>query len=233
MRNFTLKKTGFILFALALCSTILTSCGKTEIADTTISYVRVVNGSPSLATYNVYLSGNIINSAALPFLGSTSYTSKSAGAYTLKFTTASSTESLFSKDITLNPSTNYSYYLVNKTGQLDGLLISDDLSIPAADKAYIRFVNLSPDASALDLLKTGTTTALVPNKAYKTASSYITVDAGTISLDVKDTSTGAVKITKTDVALAAGIHYDIICGGLVTPSNDTEKALTLQVLTIK
>lgn len=233
MRNFTFKKTGFILLALAVFSTILTSCGKTEVADTTISYVRVVNGSPGLATYNVYLSGNIINAAALPFLGSTSYTSRSSGSYNLRFTSASSTETLFTKDITLNPSTNYSYYLVNKPGQLDGILIRDDVSVSSADKAYIRFVNLSPDAPALDLTKTGTATSLIANKTYKTASDYITIDAGTISLDVKDTSTGAVKITKTDVALAAGMHYDIICGGLVTPSNDTEKALTLQILTIK
>jgi len=233
MRNFTLKKTGFILLALAVFSTILTSCGKTEVADTTISYVRVVNGSPSLATYNVYLSGNIINSAALPFLGATSYTSRSSGAYNLKFTSASSTETLFTKDISLNPSTNYSYYLVNKSGQLDGFLIGDDVSVSAADKAYIRFVNLSPDAPTLDLAKTGATTSLITNKAYKTASAYITIDAGTISLDVKDTSTGTVRTTKTDATFAAGYHYDVICGGLVSPANDTERALTLQVLTIK
>ncbi|WP_421945985.1 DUF4397 domain-containing protein [Pedobacter sp.] len=233
MRNFTLKKTGFILLALAVFSTILTSCGKTEVADTTISYVRVVNGSPSLATYNVYLSGNIINSAALPFLGATSYTSRSSGAYNLKFTSASSTETLFTKDISLNPSTNYSYYLVNKPGQLDGFLIGDDVSVSAADKAYIRFVNLSPDAPALDLAKSGATTSLITNKAYKTASAYITIDAGTISLDVKDTSTGTVRTTKADATFAAGYHYDIICGGLVSPANDTERALTLQVLTIK
>jgi len=233
MRNFTLKKTGFILLALAVFSMTLTSCGKTEVADTTISYVRVVNGSPGLATYNVYLSGNIINTAALPFLGSTSYISRSSGAYNLKFTSASSTETLFTKDITLNPSTNYSYYLINKPGQLDGFLIGDDLSVSAADKAYIRFVNLSPDAPAADLVKTGATTSLITNKAYKTASTYITVDPGTISLDVKDTSTGTVRTTKTDATFAAGYHYDVILGGLINPANDTERALTLQVLTIK
>ncbi|RZL40701.1 MAG: DUF4397 domain-containing protein [Pedobacter sp.] len=233
MRNFTSKKNSFIILALAVCSVFLASCGKTEVTDTTISYLRVVNGSPSLATFNVYLSGNIINSAALPFAGSTSYTSRSSGAYSLKFTSASSSEALFAKDITLNPSTNYSYYLVNKPGQLDGFMINDDVSITSTDKAYIRFINLSTDAPALDLTKTGATTSLITNKTYKTASAFIAVDAGTISLDIKDTSTGIIKTTKTDVVLSAGIHYDVICGGLLNPANDTEKALSLQVLTIK
>ncbi|WP_316735197.1 DUF4397 domain-containing protein [Pedobacter aquatilis] len=233
MLNFTQRKTQFIIFALATFTTILGACGKTETTDTTISYIRVVNGSPGLGTYNVYLSGTAINSAALPFAGATSYTSRSSGAYALKFTTASSTDALHTKDITLNPSSNYSYYLVNKPGQLDGFLITDDISITSADKAYIRFINLSLDAPALDLAKTSATTSLITNKAYKTASSFITVDAGTISLDIKDTATGTIRTTKTDVTLTAGNHYDIICAGLVTPANDTEKGLSLQVLTLK
>ncbi|WP_231491005.1 DUF4397 domain-containing protein [Pedobacter sp. Leaf170] len=233
MRNFTSKKNSFIILALAVCSIFLSSCGKTDVTDTTVSYLRVVNGSPSLATFNVYLSGNIINSAALPFAGSTSYTSRSSGAYNLKFTSASSAEALFSKDITLKPSTNYSYYLVNKPGQLDGFIVSDDLSVSSNDKAYIRFINLSTDAVAFDLAKTGATTSLITNKTYKTASSFIAVDAGTISFDIKDTSTGIIRATQTDVVLSAGIHYDVISGGLINPANDTEKALTIQVLAIK
>lgn len=226
-----LKKARFYL--LFIVTAILTSCAKTENVDTTISYLRTINASPSLATYNAYLNGSMITSAALPFTGSTAYTSRTAGAYTLKFTSGSSTESLFTKDISLNQSTSYSYYLVNKPSQLDGLLISDDLSMPAADKAYIRFINLSPDAPALDLIKSGTTTSYATNKAYKATSSFLAVDPGTYALDAKDTATGAVKTTKTDAVFAAGYHYDVICGGLVTPANDTERPLSLQVLTIK
>jgi len=212
---------------------ILSSCGKTDTTDTTISYLRVTNTSPALATYNVYLNGSPINSAALPYAGSLGYTSRAAETYTLKFTTGSSAESLLTKDVVLSQNTSYSFYLINKPGQLDGLLIGDDLSVPSANKAYIRFINLSPDAPALDLTKSATTTSYVTNKPFKTYSGFVAVDAGTYSLDVKDTSTGSVKTTKTDAAFAAGYHYDIICGGLMAPANDTERALNLQVITIK
>ncbi|MFC3561844.1 DUF4397 domain-containing protein [Pedobacter jamesrossensis] len=228
-----LKKAFLYSVITAMGISTISSCAKTDNTDTTISYLRTVNASPSLATYNAYLNGNIITSASLPFAGSTAYTSRAAGTYTLKFTSGSSTESLFAKDISLNQNTSYSYYLANKPAQLDGLLISDDLSMPATDKAYIRFINLSPDAPALDLIKTGTTTSYATNKTYKTATSFVAVDAGTYSLDVKDTATGVVKLTKTDAIFAAGYHYDVICGGLITPANDTERPLSLQVLTIK
>ncbi|KQR69745.1 DUF4397 domain-containing protein [Pedobacter sp. Leaf176] len=236
MNNFTfgyIKQIIFQAFVILATAITLSSCGKTENTDTTISYLRVINASPSLATYNVYLNGNAINSTALPFLGSIAYTSRAAGNYGLKFTSGSSVESLYSKDITLGAGSSYSYYLVNKPGQLDGLIISEDISAGSTDKAYIRFINLSPDAPALDLVKTGTTTSYGENKAFKTANGFVEIAAGTYSIDAKETASGIIRATKTDAAFAAGYHYDVICGGLITPEDDTERSASLQVMVIK
>jgi Domain of unknown function (DUF4397) len=233
MKNFTpFHFKSIALFVLIVFAT-LTSCKKTDTTDTTISYLRVINASPSLATYNAYFNGSIVNSAALPFGGSAAYLSSTAGTYSLKFTTASSMESLLTKTITLNASTYYSSYLINKPAALDVYTIGDDLSIASTDKAYIRFINLSPDAPAMDLAKTSATTTLITNKAYKNASGFIAVDAGTYTFDAKETSSGAVKATSESTSFTAGYHYDIICGGLVTPANDTERPLSLQVILIK
>jgi len=233
MKNFTpfSFKPLTLLFIAAL--TVLTSCKKTETADPTIAYIRVVNASPSLATYNAYFNSTIVNSAALPFGGSASYTAYAAGSYTLKFTTASSTESLLTKTVALSASSYYSSYLINKPAALDVYTIGDDLSLPATDKAYIRFINLSPDAPALDLAKTSATTSLITNKAFKNASGFVAVDAGTYTFDAKETSSGTVKASTASTSFLAGYHYDIICGGLVTPANDTERALSLQAILIK
>ncbi|QIL39091.1 DUF4397 domain-containing protein [Pedobacter sp. HDW13] len=232
MKNFTLFNLKFIPLFIFVVLTALISCKKDE-TDTTISYLRVVNASPSSATYNAYFNGTMVTSAALPFGGSAAYGSYAPGAYTLKFTTASSAESLLSKTVTLGVNTYYSTYLINKPAALDIYTIADDLSITATDKAYVRFINLSPDAPALDLAKTGATTTLATNKAYKTASAFTTVDAGTYTLDTKETSSGTVKATSASTTFVAGYHYDVICGGLVTPANDTERPLSLQVILIK
>lgn len=232
MKNFTPFNLKFFPLFIFAVLTVLTSCKKEE-TDTTISYLRVVNASPSLATYNAYFNGTMVNSAALPFGGSASYSSYTPGSYSLKFTTASNVESLLTKTVTLGVNTYYSTYLINKPAALDIYTIADDLSITATDKAYVRFINLSPDAPALDLAKTSATTSLATNKAYKTASGFTTVDAGTYTLDAKETSTGTVKTTSASTTFVAGYHYDVICGGLVTPANDTERPLSLQVILIK
>jgi len=232
MKNFTPLSLKFIPLFIFIVSISLTSCKKDE-TDTTISYLRVINASPSLATYNTYFNGTLLNSAALPFAGSVSYSSYTPGSYPLKFTTASSAESLLTKNITLGVNTYYSTYLINKPAALDIYTISDDLSITATDKAYVRFINLSPDAPALDLAKTSSTSSLATNKVYKAASTFTTVDAGTYTLDAKENSTGTVKATSASTTFLAGYHYDVICGGLVTPANDTERPLSLQVILIK
>lgn len=234
MKNFTLlKRSASQLFILLIVVTAMVACKKTDTTETPVTNLRVVNSSPTAATYNVYLSGTPLSSVALPFAGASTYKAGSPGTYTIKFTTASSTESLFSKDLTLAQNKYSSFYLINKPGQLDGLLTTDDVSTPDATKAYIRFINLSPDAAALDLAKTGATTPLISNKAFKAISGFIAVDAGSISFDAKETSGGAVKITLAGTTLAAGYHYDVIFGGVASPVNDTERPFSLQVLKIQ
>ncbi|MBC6108848.1 DUF4397 domain-containing protein [Pedobacter sp. CCM 8938] len=235
MTSFSLKflSSRFSALSVILIALAFTSCKKEDTVDPTLSALRVINASPSSATYNVYLDGSLINAAELPFAGSLSYVQKTAGTYSLKFTTGSSVESLLTKSINMNQSVYQSFFLINKPGALDGLYVTDDLNVPSADKAYIRFVNLSPDAPALDLAKTGATTALITNKAFKVASSFISIDPGTYSFDAKDTSTGLIKTTLSSTTFVAGYHYDVICGGLISPANDTERALTLQALLIK
>ncbi|WP_316802022.1 DUF4397 domain-containing protein [Pedobacter nototheniae] len=234
MKNFTpFKRLTSHSFLLLIMVASMVSCKKTDTTETPITNLRVINASPATATYNVYLSGTQLNAVALPFAGASTYKAGTPGTYTLKFTTANATESLFSKDLTLVQNNYSSFYLINKPGQLDGLLVTDDVNTPDATKAYIRFINLSPDAAALDLVKTGATTSLISNKAYKAVSGFIAVDAGSISFDAKETTSGTVKITLAGNTLAAGYHYDVIYGGLSSPANDSERPLTLQVLKIQ
>lgn len=233
MMMFTLKKFKCYSF-FALSALIgLTACKKQETVDSTLSNFRVINAAPTLGTYNVYLNGSVLNSAALPFAGSTAYLAQNAASYSLKFTYENAAESLLTKTITLNSSTYQSFYLINKPNALDILAVTDDLGVPSTDKAYVRFINLSPDAPAFDLAKTSATTSLTTNKTFKTASGFIAVDPGTFTLDLKETSTGIVKAISESTTFLAGYHYDVIAGGLVNPANDTERTLSVQVLQIK
>jgi len=215
---FTAKAKRLFAIILFLSTIFLNSCKKSgELVIEKYAYIRIVNASPGLGTYNVYANEQIMNSAAIPFGGTIAYKTFEPNTHTFKFTSASSTTSLFTKDISLKENEVSSYYLIGKPGQLDGLLVFDgnqDASL--SEKAFIRFINLSPDAPALDLNVVGAT-SVTTNKSYKAYSTFAEVEAKKYSFEIKDTATGAVKATLTDVSFAAGRYYTIIARGLLNP----------------
>jgi hypothetical protein len=201
-----------IAAALLLTASALTfsSCSKDEMETTSISGLMVVNASPSYGTYNVYIN-NIVSpvntKGALPFMGTTA-------PYI---------------NITLDEDKAYSYYLINDRPNLSGVLVQDDLSLTSAEKAFVRFINLSPDAGSLDLAISGGA-VLVGDKAFKSASDFISADAKPYTLELKSKQSGAVLATIKDVTLTAGKMYTVVAGGFTTPG-ELQQPLRIEVIT--
>jgi hypothetical protein len=219
------------MLLLASAAWSFSSCSKDDNTVPAISGLSVVNVSPTLATYNVYLNSAKVSTAALPFTGSINYFQITPGINSVKFTTASSTESVLTKSINLEADKAYSLYLINKADKLDGLLISDDLNAASADKAAIRFINLSPDAGTLTLNQTGGN-SLAADQAYKSASAFSSTEAKTYSLEIRDKATGNMLTKLENVKLTAGKIYTIIAAGLVAPSTN-DQSLRIIVVTNK
>lgn len=72
----------------------------------------------------------------------------------------------------------YSLYVVGLEDDIELMVTGDDLSEPAAGKAKIRFINLSPDAPELDFGIDGVETLIANNIAFKEVEDFSTVDAG-------------------------------------------------------
>ena len=218
--NYKRSTYSLIMMAVAAGSLLFNSCKKDDTTAAVISGLSIINASPTPSTYNVYLNTDTkVNTAALPFGGTRSYVNIPTGSNTLKFTSASSIESILTKTIVSTENVAYSYYLIGNTAaNLDGLLITDDLSVPSGEKAYVRFINVSPDAPALDLAVTAATANTISDKSYKAASAFVQLDPKTYSFDIKDKATGVVKTTLTGIVLAAGGHYTIIAKGMNNPT---------------
>ncbi len=213
------------LFTYALLSTCtvlaLSSCKKTDDTVKDQSYLRVINVSPTAGTYNAYINDKLANSAALPFGGTINYVQAVPGTYSLKFTTASDIQSLLTRSVTLETNKVYSYYLIEKVPNLDGLLVVDDMSMAAVDKGFVKFINLSADAPALDLvIKDGA--SVTTGKTYKTSSAFTGFEPKAYTFQIKDSATGTVKATLSDVTLAAGRFYTIVAKGLLNPGNNEQ-----------
>lgn len=223
-------KFGFMLIGMALVA--LSSCKKTETDTNAYTAITVYNASPTAATYDVYLGDTKLNTAALPLGGSVAYSQQLVGAYNLKFTTAGRSESLITKSVNLTQNTYHSFFLVGKPNAFDGVLVTDDLTATSTTSAFVRFVNLSPDAPALFLSITGGA-AIATSQTYKGVSAFVQVPAGSYSFDVKDNATSAVKTTLPGITLIANGHYTVIARGLIAPLVGTEIGLGAQIIANK
>lgn len=184
------------------------------------TYIRFINASPTLGTYNIYFADKMVNTAAIPFGGTVSYALYTAGNYTVKYTTATNIESVLTKQITLGASQIQSAYLIDKGAKMDLLLVVDDASVTSTTKAFVKFINLSPDAPALSLdIKAGAN--LVKDKTYKLGSPFIQIDPKTYDFDIKDAN-GVVKTTLTGVEMVAGRYYTIISRGMLNPDTNDQ-----------
>ena len=228
LKKSLLTKIYFGLMLMGLLG--LNACKKDVVDTNAYSAIAVVNASPTVSTYDIYLSGTRINSAAIPFGGSVSYSQRIAGNYDLKFTVAGRAESVFTKTIGLPQDLYHTFFLVGRTAALDGFLVTDDQAATSTTHAYVRFVNVSPDAPALDLFISGGA-SVITNKTYKAASAFTPIVAGTYTFDVKENSTGTVKTSTESVTLGANLYYTVMARGLITPATGgLELPLSAQVL---
>ena len=233
-----MKKTSFLHthqllpFKLVLIlSVLLFGCKIKDETPPSFGLLSVYNLSPTFATYDVMVNDRKLNTADLPYGGGVKYTQFNTGAYQVKFNTAGTNNNIFTKNgLSITQSSFQTLYLAGTAGNFDGLLVDDNFPNSALDKAYVRFINLSPDAPALDLGVKDVATALTTNKAYKTNSSFMAIDEGAKVFQIKETSSGTVKITLESINLSKGSFYTIVAGGKVIPNGTLERSFNGQII---
>jgi hypothetical protein len=208
----------------------LNSCKKEEVDNTPYSAIALINASPTVATYDVYVGGTRVNNVALPAGGGVSYTKQVVGSYDVKFTVAGRTESIFTKNISLPQNVYQTYFLLGKPSAFEGLLVSDPEMEISTTNAYVRFINVSPDAPALDLAIVGGAT-LATNKAYKASSNFVPVAKGAYTFNILQNGTTTVKAVSESVNLLGNGYYTVMAKGLVAPAaGGTELPLSASVV---
>ncbi|HTM97603.1 MAG TPA: DUF4397 domain-containing protein [Pedobacter sp.] len=213
--------TRLFSFLLIFSIVILGSCKKKEVEVPDASYIRFVNASPTFGTYNIYLDDKMLNSAAIPFGGTVSYSPFIFGKHTIKYTTASSNQPVFTKEINLTGNQIHSLYLVDVGAKMDALLFIDNASVTSTTKAFVKFINLSPDAPSLNLDIAGGAN-LFTNTNYKVGTQFVQVDPKTYTFNLTDFASGAIKTTLPDIEFVAGRYYTIIARGMINPGTNEQ-----------
>lgn len=178
--------------------------------------IRVVHASPDAPAVDVYLNGQRAI-ANLKFTEGTTYASVPAGSYKVQVFpagTGPSGTAVIDATLDLKGGTAYTVAAVNVVAKIEPIVVTDDLTMPAAGKAHVRVIHASPDAPAVDVAVKG---GPVPfrNAPFKAATPYTPVDAGSYQFEIRPTGTTQAVLTTDPVNLAAGRIYTIFAMGLV------------------
>lgn len=161
------------------------------------------------------------------------YSALAGGTYTFTGKIAAATD----KDLAISPlqaqiadGKYYSYYIsgfYNTTSKsAESFIIEDQLPAVDQSKAYVRFVNASPNSSPMVLnaksTVDGSTTAIGSTVAYKTGGAFVAIPGANYDLATRVAGGATDIITRTAVAFTAGRVYTITARGDITlPSSGT------------
>ncbi|MDB5131049.1 MAG: hypothetical protein JWR02_798 [Mucilaginibacter sp.] len=204
----------------------LYSCSKvdtTQYTNPPAALLTFIQASPDQPTLDFLLDNNKINYSPLSYGDNTNYFQAYTGRRNVSFYNHSSGSAILSDTIHLYQNVSYSLFLVNTTANPQILLLTDTVSRPPAGSAGIRFINVSPDAPAVDLAITGGT-VLVPNKGFKGHSSFANIGGNaSYNLEVRRAGTTTVLATLPTVTLNGGFVYTIWLHGLVASTSSTDQ----------
>src|ERR1700683_3817326 len=166
-----LKIASIAIFILSVYSSCTKNTNSPMLVSTSggTSFVAVANASPGSSAYsvfsdstNIFPANTIAYGAVTGISGGSPYETINSGNHIIKFSANGTT---YSMDSSFNFAANdyytvFAYDTANSSGRLKTLILNDNLSMPANDQAEVRFLNLSPNANALNIsfVKTDTPT---------------------------------------------------------------------------
>jgi hypothetical protein len=212
MSNFT----RLSVVALGLVSALtLSSCSddSSPTAPSVKARVMAVHASPDAPAVDL-LVDNVVAGTNLTYPNNTPYLQVRAGTRNIKVNVAGTSTTVINADLPLTAGSYYTVFAADAVASIAPLVLADDLTAPAAGKAHVRFVHLSPNAPAVDVAVTSGP-VLFPNTAFKGYSAFTPVDAGTYDLEVRLAGTSTVVLPLPGISLTAGKIYTVWAKGLV------------------
>ena len=197
---------------LAVSLVTLSSCEDEQI---TYANVLVAHASPDAPGVDLLIDDVKVNTQPLTYPGNTGYLQAESGTRNIKVNVAGTSNSVINGNLVVEADENYSIFAVDEVAEITALVLVDDLTPPAAGKAHVRFVHLSPDAPAVDIALTGGA-VVFPNVAFKGFTAFTPLDAGVAyNLEVRVAGTSTVALVLPPVTLQPGKIYTVFAKGFL------------------
>lgn len=178
------------------------------------SYIRVFHASPDAPPVDVYVNNNVIVSR-LPYLGFTEYTPLAPGVYNIKvFPAGNKTAPVINTNVNVPARGIFTAAAMGMLKDIALQIIPDPMIPAQLDKAYVRFVHLSPNAPNVDItLPDGT--VVFANVPYKGVTDYVPVNPGVYTLQARPAGQTQIVLTVPNINLKANKFYTVYAVGLL------------------
>jgi len=225
LKNFSL--TTKIALSLLAITTIFSACKKDWNNDPIeAAGIGFVHASPGTAALDFVLDNQKIGS--FTYTNDRGYYAAYPGNRVIGVAKKDSLRYLTSGTGTLKQGVFYSAFVVDTLKSTKILLVEDDLKAPDADKAKVRFINLSPGSTALDLAVEGNATALFTAKAFKEFTPFASINPSeSYTFQVKEAGSATVKATLPAIKIEKVKIYTIWAKGLSSKTDSTKFGLAV------
>ena len=219
MKIYTTQSRSFLAYicVVGLLALILPSCSKTAL-NTNISTpqaaLNFVQACPDEAALDLLINNIKVGQTAITYGQYTGYFALNAGNNLVSFNNDATMTKILADTVSFNPNTIHTLFLTNTVSQPQVFALTDTLVAPSAGNASVRFVDVSPDAPAVDLVIKGGAT-LVSNRSFKGYSSFAALPANMFyNFEVHKAGTATVLAILSNVKINPGFVYTIWFHGL-------------------
>lgn len=175
--------------------------------------VMAIHASPDAPAVDLYVDG-VKAGSGLAFPQNTPYLPVRKGTRNIKVNVAGTTTTVINANLPIATGMSYSVFATDSVSKIAPLVLVDDRSRPAAGKAHVRFVHLSPNAPAVDVALQGGA-VVFGNKAFREYTAFTPLNAGTYDLEVRLANTGTVVLPLSGITLESGKIYTVFAKGFV------------------
>jgi hypothetical protein len=190
--------------------------------------LKAIHASPDAPAVDLAVDG-VLQATGLAYAQATGYLGVAAGLRRL--TLEAGGTPVIDEFVELPPEGNISLFAIDEAANLTPLVLTDDLTPPAAGNAHVRFVHLSPGAPNVDIALTDGT-VIFGDVAFGESDAdgaFTPLAAGTYDLEVRTTGTDTALLALPGVELAEGVIYTVFARGF--PAGTGDQALGATIVT--
>lgn len=221
-----LKSNCIPAFFLSIFLLVACQVQEAEPANARIAIIHAVPGAPSL---DIVVNGNLLAVSPVSYPDSTDYVTLRAGLLDFQLAPTGSPELGNPVSIPFTEGRTYSLFLLPRSEGIELLRLEDNLALPPAGKVRLRFVNASPDATALKLGTTADTVTILTGKELGSVASTddFAPTTYTFRLRVDTTLIPGAALARE---LRTGKFYTIYAHGYLNPPPGSTDSLALSIM---